>query len=253
MKRISLALLALATLAISCKKDREKGIYKGPVVQVHNGKAWTWVQINDNNIPERIGITIDDAAMNSVPTGNVPPGHEHENSYVMSFHSKGSLTPFKHVWLNWNPSGHEPENVYTLPHFDIHYYTVPSAEREQMVDNAKMDIHPDAAYIPANHIAPIPGVPTMGKHWLDPTSPELQPGGPAFTQTFLFGSYNGKMIFYEPMITKTFLQQNANFERPIAQPAKVKEAGYYPTKMRVVKHDGVTEIILDEMVYRQAS
>jgi hypothetical protein len=251
MKRISITLLALATLVFSCKKDKD-AIHKGPVVQVHNGKAWTWVEVNKDNVPQRLGITIDDAAMNSVPTGNVPPGHEHENNYILQLPAEGSTTPFKHVWLNWNPAGHEPDQVYTIPHFDIHYYTITNAEREAMVNATKMEIHPAADYVPANHIAPGTGIPTMGKHWLDPTSPELAPGG-TFTQTFLFGSYDGKMVFYEPMITKTFLQQNSNFERTIPQPAKFREAGYYPTKMRVVKHDAVTEIILDGLVYRQAS
>ena len=34
---------------------------------------------------------------------------------------------------------------------------------------------------------------------------------------------------------------------------KVQKSGYYPTKLRVVKHDGVTEIVLDEFVYRTQS
>jgi hypothetical protein len=55
------------------------------------------------------------------------------------------------------------------------------------------------------------------------------------------------------MITLEFLKDNSNFERSIPQPAKVQKTGYYPTKMRVVKHDGVTEIILDGFVYRTQS
>jgi hypothetical protein len=251
MKQLTITLLALAAFTISCKKDpAEKGIYKGPVVQVHNGKAWTWVQIGNNNIPERLGITIDDAALASVPVGT-EGGHNHENNFVMAFHGKAGVSPFKHVWLNWNPAGHEPENIYTLPHFDIHYYTVTSAEREAMVDPVKLEAKPAADYIPANHIDG-PGIPTMGKHWIDFTSPELG-GQVPFTQTFILGSYDSKVVFYEPMITKAFLEQTPLFERPIPQPAKFKEAGYYPTKMRIVKHDGVTEIILDGFVYRQAS
>jgi hypothetical protein len=26
-----------------------------------------------------------------------------------------------HVMLDWTPMGHEPDHVYTLPHFDFHF------------------------------------------------------------------------------------------------------------------------------------
>jgi hypothetical protein len=91
----------------------------------------------------------------------------------------------------------------------------------------------------------------MDAHWIDVTSPELN--GQPFTQIFLYGSFDGKVNFYEPMITMDFLKNNNNFEGNIPQPAKVQKSGYYPTKERVVKHDGVTEIILDGLVYRTQS
>jgi hypothetical protein len=252
MKRIMVAVIVIASLAVSCKKDQVKGVFKGPEVQVNNGKAWTWVQLKNDGTPERLAISINDAAMNSVPVGNNGEGgHDMmENSYVLTLHPKASATPFKHIWLNWNPAGHEPPGIYDLPHFDIHYYLISNAEREAM-DNAKLDILPDASYFPTNYISPGPGIPTMGNHWLDVTSPELN--GQTFTQTFIMGSYNSKVVFYEPMITKAFLQAQTNYERSIPQPAKFQKDGYYPTKMRVVKHDGVTEIILDGFVHRQAS
>ncbi|MER3498575.1 MAG: hypothetical protein C4308_08040 [Chitinophagaceae bacterium] len=91
----------------------------------------------------------------------------------------------------------------------------------------------------------------MGAHWIDVTTPEINGG--AFTQTFLYGSYNSQVIFYEPMITKTFLDANPTFSRtfPVAQ--KFKTAGYYPTRMTIEKINGVTNIILEGFVYRQAS
>lgn len=98
---------------------------------------------------------------------------------------------------------------------------------------------------------PGPIVPQMGKHHLDGTAPELH--GEQFTQTFIYGSYDGKVTFLEPMIILDFLKANNNYERIIPQPAKFKVAGYYPTKMRIKKQNGVTDIILEGFVYRQAS
>lgn len=252
MKRIIVAVVAIAAFAASCKKDDVKNVFKGPEVKINNGKAWTWVQLKNDGTPERLAITITDAAMNSVPV-DPNAGGEHnmlENSYVLKFHPKAGVTPFKHIWLNWNPAGHEPPGIYDIPHFDIHYYLISNEEREAM-DNAKLDILPPAAYFPPTYVSPGPGVPTMGNHWLDMTSPELN--GQTFDQTFIYGSYDSKVIFYEPMITKAFLQAQTNYERSIPQPAKFQKTGYYPTKMRVVKHDGVTEIVLDGFVHKTAS
>ena len=111
---------------------------------------------------------------------------------------------------------------------------------------------PDAAYFPATYIGPGAGVPMMGHHFIDATSPELTGQAP-FTQTFIYGSYDSKVVFYEPMITLDFLKTNSNFERAIPQPSKFKTAGYYPTKMKVIKRNGTTEVVLDGLTYRTAS
>jgi len=262
MKKIAMLSLAVAVLATSCKKDNEgkDGIFKGPVVQVHNGKAWTWVQLDKSNNPERLGVTIDDAALNSLPvgTGTGDGGHDHMggNNFVLKFHAKASATPYDHVGLDWNPIGHEPEQIYGKPHFDFHFYMM-SAEAVAAippyeVDSLKFKNWPAPAYFPANYFNAGGGVPQMGAHWIDLTSPEIG-GGQPFTQTFIFGSYDGKVTFYEPMITLEFLKASSNFERNIPQPAKVQKSGYYPTKQRIVKHDGVTEVILDGFVYRTQS
>lgn len=259
MKRIFALVLIAAALFTSCKKDHDNekhGIFKGPEVQVYQGKAWTWVQINKNGNPERLAVTLTDAALNSVPVGHDDGGdHLHEATWTLKFHPKAGITPFNHLGMGWNPDGHEPEMFYGEPHFDFHFYMMTPAEVAAIppydVDSLKFKNWPAPSYLPANYFNAGGGVPQMGAHWVDLTSGEFN--GQGFTQTFIYGSYDGKVTFYEPMITKEFLMNNANFERAIPQPAKVQKSGYYPTKLRVVKHDGVTEIILDEFVYRTQS
>lgn len=260
MKKISILFLTLAVIAASCKKDNDEksGVFKGPEVQVHNGKAWTWIQFSKAGLPERMGVTITDAALNSLPVGGGgETGHDHngENNWVLKLHSKAAVTAFDHVGLDWNPMGHEPAPIYGKPHFDFHFYmmspeavaAIPAYE----LDSLKFKNFPAPAYFPSNYINPGGGVPQMGAHWIDATSSELN--GQPFTQTFIYGSYDGKINFYEPMITLDFLKNSSNFERTIPQPVKVQKNGYYPTKERVVKHDGVTEIVLDGLVYRSQS
>ncbi len=248
--------LILATALIgfaSCKKDDvyKAGIFKGPEVPVYHGKAWTWININKSGMIEQVAISIDDSALNSVKTGAGGGGtHQHEDNTVLKFHQFAGGSIFNHVWLNWNPEGHPPAGVYNKPHFDIHYYMTSPQERENYLDPAKLDAAMPAAYLPANYLG-IDPVPTMGKHYVDVTSPELN--GQPFTQTYILGSYDGKLVFLEPMITLDFLKATTNFERPLPQPAKFQKAGYYPTKMRVTKANGVTNIIMEAFVYRQAS
>jgi hypothetical protein len=43
----------------------------------------------------------------------------------------------------------------------------------------------------------------MGAHWADLLSPEFS--GSPFTKTFILGTYDGKVIFWEPMITRAYL------------------------------------------------
>lgn len=44
----------------------------------------------------------------------------------------------------------------------------------------------------------------MGKSRADPTSEEYH--GQEFTKTSIYGSYNGEITYYEPMITLVYLQ-----------------------------------------------
>ena len=257
MKKI--LFVALAAIAfVACKKDdlERNGIYKGPVANVHGGKAWTWVQINKNGNPERLAVAITDEALNTVPVGGEGNhGHGDENTWTLSFHPKASVTPFNHLGMGWNPNGHEPEPIYGKPHFDFHFYMITPQQVDAIppygVDSAKFKNSPAPAYLPPTYINPGGGVPKMGAHWIDVTSPEIS--GAPFTQTFIYGSFDGRVTFYEPMITLDFLKNNSNFERAIPQPAKVQKSGWYPTKMKVAKHDGLTEVILDCFIYRQQS
>src|SRR5262249_23642859 len=69
----------------------------------------------------------------------------------------------------------------------------------------------------------------MGNHLIDLSSPEFQPQG-NFTHTFIFGAYEGRITFWEPMITKSFLDQKTSSCADIRLPDGYAVDGYYPTK-----------------------
>jgi hypothetical protein len=71
----------------------------------------------------------------------------------------------------------------------------------------------------------------MGAHWVDLLSPEFH--GVKFTNTYIWGSYSGKFIFWEPMLTLAYLQSQPNDLIPLRQPAKYQKDGWYAQKYQV--------------------
>src|SRR5689334_22662664 len=98
MKKTGILLLLIAAIFSSCKKDHHdnSGVLKGPEVDVHLGKAWTWVEVDANGNPKRMAVAINDAAINSLPTtvtgdgGGHNHGHEGVNNWVLKFHPKSN-------------------------------------------------------------------------------------------------------------------------------------------------------------------
>jgi hypothetical protein len=259
MKKLLFA-IALTAAFTSCKKDDKQpvaGVFKGKEAKFQHGKAWTWAEMDNEGKPVRLGISIDEAAMNSLDTSHPggDGGHHHVNALSLDFPSRNADVPFQHAMIDWNPFGHEPVGLYDKPHFDFHFYLTSEAERMSIPlyeqDSMKFKNLPDVAYMPGTYI-PIPGgVPQMGVHWIDFTSGEFN--GQGFTQTFIYGSYNGKVTFYEPMITKQFIDNNPTYERAIPVPAKFQKTGYYPTKFKMNRVNGALNITLENFVYRTQS
>ena len=249
MKQLFLIAIS-AVFMFSCKKDDKKqDNLVSAKVDFHEGKTWSSVKLTNDGAPEQLILTLDSNLLKSVP-GPGQPNH-HEDEVLIPLPAKAlENTPFKFIMLNWNASGHEPVGIYDLPHFDMHFYLNSPTEVATFVDPSKLNADPAEGYIPAMHMAAA-AVPTMGKHWVDLNSPELQ--GATFMQTFIYGSYDGKIVFYEPMITLDFLKITNSFQRPIPQPNKFSKSGYYPTVLQITKQNGQVNIILSGFVMRQAS
>ena len=132
-------------------------------------------------------------------------------------------------------------------------------EEEQMTipsltsTNAALFSAPPAGYLPADYTTPGPAVAKMGKHWLDKTSPVLPPTKALFTHEMVYGTYNGKLAFIEPMITRAFLLTGTEVHKAIKQPAIFDPSGtYYPTRYNIYT-DPVTQkiyISVDAFVWR---
>jgi hypothetical protein len=169
---------------------------------------------------------------------------------ILPLPAEAKITGFDHVMLDWNPSGHEPEHVYTLPHFDFHFYSLSEADQMAIMPTApdfekRASRIPEPQYVPAGYVAahllmkspaPAATIPMMGLHWIDGAAAELH--GTTFTTTFLWGSYDGRFIFIEPMITKAHIESTKSVPgnsvvTAVKAPAKYDRAGYYPDRYSV--------------------
>jgi hypothetical protein len=194
-------------------------------------------------------------------------GYENALHLSRSFRAKVD-TPFTYLLANWNPHGHIPPGVYDVPHFDIHFYLNENAERlairpgpcPQLVncdDYELGKILPAERYRTADHQDVDAVEPAMGNHLIDVTGPEF--AGEPFTHSFIYGTWNGEVTFYEPMVTHAWFSDLRDGTRgdecfALKLPQAWAPAGWYPTEycLRYRANRDELTASLEGFVYRPA-
>lgn len=239
MRPLLLGILALVAGA-ACAARGEPGprLRYGPSVRIGGGEGRAYVEMEDGS-PAAVGIALSDDALHGLPMDSA------EYEYVLPLPSEAGRTPIRNAVLDWNPHGHAPAGIYDRPHFDFHFYTIPDSDRRRIVAtdpdfDRKAARQPEPGLVPAGYVeAPVPAVPLMGVHWVDMASPEFQ--GQPFTHTFIFGSWDGRMTFYEPMVTLAFLEKGAAWSGPIPMAARHDVEGLYPGGYRIERDPATRE------------
>ncbi|HSR71451.1 MAG TPA: hypothetical protein VLL72_03630 [Kiloniellales bacterium] len=257
----------------------------GEAASMGHGEARVFVELDDSGKPRALGTRFDAALLDGLPQkknrtsrcfdvdgdGHLD-GHECQGDYEIVLalpagHGPESGLPVRWVNINWNPEGHMPPAPppWAAPHFDFHFYIQdhdsvmairpgPCAELVDC-DDFETGKKPVAArYLPVHHIDVGAVVPAMGNHLIDSRSPELAEGGPPFTHTFIYGSYDGRITFLEPMITHAFLAGRPDFCTAINLPQVYEVGGYYPTGY-CIRYEAATDsyrVSLDHLVHRDA-
>jgi hypothetical protein len=217
--------------SMSNRSNTDYNTFYGPTVQMGDGHVRSWINITrDGNIPLAIGIEFTDDAFQNLPDH---PANPADNFFALKVHQKAmAVTPFDHIGINWELAGHPPPGIYTVPHFDMHFYKISLAD--QLAITGVPGPAPAAGYLPASYVIRGATVPQMGTHWLDPSSPELSPAHTPFTHTFIYGSNNGHVHFLEPMITRAFLLSGTSVDIAFPQPMHFSpNHTYYPTHYRI--------------------
>ena len=286
LRKTVLLFTSLAIMGCSDNKQASVSTARslGANSNVGNGTVSSYAEFDKNGAPRAIGIVFPASALDGLPTaysdghhcfdrnkdGNVDRQTEcvatHEWVIPLSTEAaRRSEIPFKWVGLNWNPRGHIPPGVYDLPHFDVHFYIEP-IEKVFAVepgpcgpefvrcDQFELATKP----LPPNYVNPdfknVGAVaPAMGNHLIDQTGPEFN--GKKFTRTWIYGVYDGRVTFYEEMVTRDYLLSRPNACFPLKSPAAVGVRGYYPTQscIRYLAQANEYTVSMEGFALREAS
>jgi hypothetical protein len=211
----------------------------GPESPLGQGTARTYVIVGDGR-PLELGIALSESALEGLPDlADVPPEHEAFVLIDLPLPAENP-TPFRLASMDWNPRGHPPV-MYGLPHFDFHFYLIDAEVRDAILPGDPPDLvgfegrgsrAPEEGLLPVHYVYPGEAtVPQMGGHWVDPASHEFH--GEEFDTTFIYGTWDGGIIFWEPMITRTYIESRHDATIKIATPARVANNGWYPSAYRV--------------------
>ena len=251
-------------------------------VPLGGASAMSYAEFDSKGAPTAIGVAMTAAALDGLPAGSDnhhctdrgPAGQRvdstqciHTFEHVLPLPDIAALRadiPFKWVLLNWNPVGHIPPGVYDVPHFDVHFVIAPIAEifaiepgpcgpervRCDQFEIGKKPLPPNYVHADFRDVSAV--VPAMGNHLIDVTGPEFNQK--PFTHSWIYGVYDGHVIFYEQMVSRAYLLGQPNSCTPIKSPAAVALAGFYPTLscMRSTPAGDVT-VSMEGFVFRNAS
>lgn len=192
---------------------------EGPCGQAFGAKVCTSYRTQSGKITE-ISLTAPVAAVEQAPADAPmvwPPKADVSVDFAPAVKEQ---TGFTFATIYWEPHGHPPA-VYTVPHFDVHFYFVP-ADQVQSVDckdTTKPRLLPTAYSLPDVDIPQLGKlvgvcVPAMGMHAVP--SGDLAPGK-HWEGSMLVGYYSGKPTFIEPMITSALLLRKHSFSLKIPE------------------------------------
>lgn len=229
----------LPTRTAAHPKPANHEVVWGDEIDFLDGVVQSYATTNPQGNLSSLGVYMNDDALAAFDEDNL------DNH--LSLPSSVDTHQFTFVGFHYNPEGHPPPDVYTVPHYDFHFYMVPEEVVENIVTGpATFDV-PDAQIPTDFQRLPVidsdgdgePDTPLvegeMGEHLLDTTGAEFQPDG-SFTHTNIYGAYDtdgdgtGRLTFVEPMVTTEFIdgldeEQVVEMKTPDVYPV----ADDYPT------------------------
>ena len=231
--------VVLATGLLSCRgsdanpdtTEMVAEAVEGECRDVFGSQVCTWATFSGTRLVE-FGVTLPLESVENVPETMTMVWPPAPMAILALPDGVEEFSGFTHFELNWEHHGHPPE-TFTTPHFDFHFYTVPTESISEIDCNdlTKPEDLPSGYSLP-DAIDPerrlLTGlcVPSMGMHAMhadDLASSEL------FTATMLIGYYSQELIFIEPMVSRARLLEAKDFSLDIPS-LPASENARYPTR-----------------------
>ena len=267
--------------------------YTGSTAVIGKGQIQGYVVLTPSGVPAAVGVNLTEGALEQLPVhknrrsrcfdlngdatiaASECVGDEERILQLPDDIVVRAQLPFRWISVNWNAEGHHPPPpkpgeapappIYARPHFDFHFFAWDRERIEAIApgpcgefvdcgdfERGRKPIPP--RFVPEGHVDLGIVVPRMGNHLLDSRSPELVDPATPFTRTFIYGVFDGELIFWEPMITFDFLGRTRDACFEIRQPAAYQKAGYYPTRYCIRTQAGTKQhtVSLEGFVYARA-
>ncbi|HEX6406844.1 MAG TPA: hypothetical protein VFZ90_06570 [Gemmatimonadales bacterium] len=232
--------------------------YTGSTAVIGKGQIQSYVVLTPSGVPAAVGVNLTEGALEQLPVhknrrsrcfdlngdatiaASECVGDEERILQLPDDIVARAQLPFRWISVNWNAEGHHPPPpkpgeapappIYARPHFDFHFFAWDRERIEAIApgpcgefvdcgdfERGRKPIPP--RFVPEGHVDLGIVVPRMGNHLLDSRSPELVDPATPFTRTFIYGAFDGELIFWEPMITFDFLGRTSDACFEIRQPA----------------------------------
>lgn len=262
----------------------DPNVLDGPAVPVGNGTARLFVELGTRGEPQVLGIALTGGALTGLAErmnttsrchdknrdGTISHGEclgDYETELALPAGVREAGVPVGWATVNWNPEGHvaPAPPVWSAAHFDFHFFlatpalirgirTGPCGEFIHCEDSVRASKSLPPQHAPEGYLDVGAAVAAMGNHLIDSRDPELADSTLGFSSTFIYGAYDGKLIFLEPMVSHAFLAKRPQDCRPLRTPRAYATAGYYPTTY-CVRYDVPSDtyrVTLEGLVRRQA-
>lgn len=246
----TLAVLVLSLLQIACGKTYQGDTLYHPNVTTAYVRTYH-VDTASSDQPQATGVEFSAdmlANVASLPCTPMPGGPNFmrcARPFSMKFPTVPGM-PFMWMKLGWEKTGHMPQGVYSVPHWDVHFWFDTQQYWEQSVFTpanagpclgASVELHSQL-----NKPMPKQCFPTdyanldavvfgEGNHLINTKAPEIS-GGKNFTETFIYGMHDGQITYLEPMVTQSYLLALEQGEHcmPIPGiPSEYAKGGWRPT------------------------
>ncbi len=225
------ALSVFVSLALAGCSNNKVQVVQGSCHDMNGAQVCVWGEMTGKTLTS-FGATIPLAAISNAPD-SIPMVWPPVADAILPLPAEvTSATGFTAATFYWEPDGHPPA-PYLTPHFDFHFYHIPTAQIDAIdcADTTK------PAQLPAGYELPdetIPGmgtlvgicVPKMGMHSL-PTAEAN--GTTLFGHDILIGYNHQQPIFVEPMISKATLMKQQTFADDVPAVPNGAAGVHYPT------------------------